>query len=131
MNKEQFVEKYCFGCGSQRCEGIDSEWGEGCQYRWNLDGMDPAAEIERLNKKIMELSTQIVRLTKDKENSKIIYNQSVVQQIKELLKQEPDENTEKGIQILNQMFVKDGDRYRVNPYYITHRKDELDGGNNV
>lgn len=66
MNKEQFVEKYCLACGSQRCEGIDSEWGEGCQYRWNLDGMDPAAEIKRLNEVIMKLSTKLMKLDKSR-----------------------------------------------------------------
>ena len=32
MNKEEFEETYCKKCGSQRCEGIDTEWGEGCQF---------------------------------------------------------------------------------------------------
>ena len=27
-----FRETYCFGCGSQRCEGPETEWGEGCFY---------------------------------------------------------------------------------------------------
>ena len=66
MNKEQFVENYCLTCGTQRCEGIDSEWFEGCQKRWNLDGMDPAAEIKRLNDIIMNLSSKLVRLDKSR-----------------------------------------------------------------
>ena len=57
MNVEEFTKTYCAKCGTQRCEGIESEWGEGCQYRWNLDGMDPATEIKRLNDKIWELTS--------------------------------------------------------------------------
>ena len=62
MNKEQFYETYCIHCGSQRCEGIDTDWGEGCQYRWNLDGADAATEIIKLNDKVMELASVIMKL---------------------------------------------------------------------
>ena len=62
MNEKQFVETYCCNCGTQRCEGIGTEWFEGCRYRWNLDGMDAAAEINRLKKKCLELSTKILCL---------------------------------------------------------------------
>ena len=62
MNKKQFYETYCIHCGSQRCEGIDTDWGEGCQYRWNLDGIDAAAEVKRLNDKVMELANIIMKL---------------------------------------------------------------------
>ena len=61
MDKKQFYETYCMRCGTQRCEGIDTEWGEGCQYRWNLDGVDAAAEIKRLNDKIMELGCKLMK----------------------------------------------------------------------
>ena len=61
MDKKQFYETYCMHCGTQRCEGIDTEWGEGCQYRWNLDGVDAAAEIKQLNDKIMELGYKLMR----------------------------------------------------------------------
>ena len=27
-----FRETYCFGCGTQRCMGPETEWGEGCFY---------------------------------------------------------------------------------------------------
>lgn len=41
MNAEEFVEKYCLGCGSQRCEGIGTEWFDGCEHREELaDGGD-------------------------------------------------------------------------------------------
>ena len=72
MNEKQFVETYCHNCGSQRCEGIGTEWFEGCKYRWNLDGQDPASEIERLNKKFWDLVNSIadknvVRIVKCKD----------------------------------------------------------------
>lgn len=56
MNDKQFMEIYCSACGTQRCEGIHSEWFKGCKYRWNHDRYDATAEIERLNKKIISLS---------------------------------------------------------------------------
>ena len=33
LNKEQFIQRYCQNCGSQRCEGIDTEWFDGCTYK--------------------------------------------------------------------------------------------------
>lgn len=59
MNDKQFIEKYCHNCGTQRCEGINTEWFEGCKYRWNHDSYDAAAEIERLNAKIMKLAREM------------------------------------------------------------------------
>lgn len=68
MNEKQFVETYCYKCGTQRCEGIGTEWFEGCPKRWNLDGWgDPAAEIEKLQKQVLNLSMKIVRLNDTKE----------------------------------------------------------------
>lgn len=61
MNDRQFVETYCHNCGTQRCEGIGTEWFEGCKYKWNLDGQDAASEIARLEKQIYDLATKIVR----------------------------------------------------------------------
>ena len=61
MTEKQFIEKYCHSCGTQRCEGPGTEWFEGCSKRWNLEGMDSAAEIERLNKSITDLSSKVVR----------------------------------------------------------------------
>ena len=29
---KEFIEKYCQWCGSQRCEGPNTEWAEGCPY---------------------------------------------------------------------------------------------------
>lgn len=33
LNKEQFIQQYCHNCGTQRCEGIDTEWFDGCAYK--------------------------------------------------------------------------------------------------
>lgn len=32
MNKKEFEEKYCIPCGTQRCEGVDSVYAEGCYH---------------------------------------------------------------------------------------------------
>ena len=39
MNKEQFIRTHCRNCGSQRCEGIDSEWFDGCAKKWELEDL--------------------------------------------------------------------------------------------
>ncbi len=33
FSREDFIEKYCHNCGTQRCEGIDSEWFESCKKK--------------------------------------------------------------------------------------------------
>lgn len=40
MSTEEFVEKYCSGCGSQRCEGIGTEWFDGCKHKNELATTD-------------------------------------------------------------------------------------------
>ena len=62
MTNKQFVEKYCRNCGSQRCEGIGTEWFEGCRYRWNHDDYDAATEIEKLNKQVITLSSKLAQV---------------------------------------------------------------------
>ena len=37
LTKEEFYEKYCSDCGSQRCEGIGTIWFEGCKYKELLE----------------------------------------------------------------------------------------------
>ena len=37
LTEEEFYKKYCQTCGSQRCEGISTEWFDGCRYRYELD----------------------------------------------------------------------------------------------
>lgn len=32
MNKKQFADKYCTKCGTQRCEGVNSDWVDGCGH---------------------------------------------------------------------------------------------------
>lgn len=36
LTAEEFKEKYCNDCGSQRCTGPDTEWFEGCQFKKEL-----------------------------------------------------------------------------------------------
>lgn len=36
LTKEEFYEKYCSYCGSQRCEGIDTVWFDGCRHKEEL-----------------------------------------------------------------------------------------------
>jgi hypothetical protein len=45
MNEKQFIEKYCATCGTQRCEGPESEWIEGCKYRENLDDFSETGSV--------------------------------------------------------------------------------------
>lgn len=33
---KEFVQHYCHNCGSQRCEGVGTEWFEGCHYKEHL-----------------------------------------------------------------------------------------------
>lgn len=73
MDKEQFIKTHCLNCGSQRCEGIDSEWFEGCSKKWDLDGMNPSDEIERLNNKIMELASQMVNINTSEKPIKVVF----------------------------------------------------------
>ena len=37
MNKYEFQLIYCLCCGTQRCEGVDSEWFEGCEHKDELE----------------------------------------------------------------------------------------------
>lgn len=36
LTKQEFIEKYCHNCGSQRCEGIGTPWFEGCRMKHEL-----------------------------------------------------------------------------------------------
>lgn len=36
LTEEEFIEQYCYNCGSQRCEGIGTEWFDGCQNKEHL-----------------------------------------------------------------------------------------------
>lgn len=87
MDKKEFVEKYCRNCGSQRCEGIDSEWINGCKFRWNLEGYDPASEIAKLEKQVMELSSRIVQITSNT-NDDLIFK--IINKVREIGKYNPD-----------------------------------------
>ena len=36
MTEEEFYHKHCLDCGSQRCEGIGTEWFDGCRFKDEL-----------------------------------------------------------------------------------------------
>lgn len=36
LTTEQFTKLYCNNCGTQRCEGIKSEWFDGCKFKDHL-----------------------------------------------------------------------------------------------
>ena len=35
-DEKEFIERFCHNCGSQRCEGIGTDWFDGCQYKNHL-----------------------------------------------------------------------------------------------
>ena len=40
LTEQEFIHKYCYGCGSQRCEGMGTPWFDGCQHRHELEGYE-------------------------------------------------------------------------------------------
>lgn len=66
MTEEAFIKEHCCCCGSQRCEGIGTAWFEGCVYKWDLDGMQPAKEINRLNLRVMKLAHELAAVNLNK-----------------------------------------------------------------
>lgn len=36
LSQDDFCEKYCKECGTQRCEGVGSDWFEGCHHKNKL-----------------------------------------------------------------------------------------------
>lgn len=59
MNKKQFADKYCTKCGTQRCEGVDSEWVDGCgHWKKEMGGLN-LVEKAMDNKGIMILGADI------------------------------------------------------------------------
>ena len=47
--KEKFIDTYCVKCGSQRCDGPDSDFAEGCPHYilefWRKDKKDESERI--------------------------------------------------------------------------------------
>ena len=86
MNEKEFVEKYCGLCGTQRCEGIHSEWFEGCKYRWNLEGKDPASEIMRLEKQVLDLASKLAKAQSYNEE----HIKKIIEKVREVGKYNPD-----------------------------------------
>lgn len=33
LTRKEFEDQFCSLCGTQRCEGIDSEWFSGCEHK--------------------------------------------------------------------------------------------------
>ena len=96
MNDEKFIETYCHNCGSQRCEGIGTEWFEGCKYKWNHDNYDSAAEIERLTRELDDtICMNEMYIEKVKQNSEL---QKKVDKLKHVVK-----NMEQGYYPLTQL----------------------------
>ena len=73
MTEKQFVETYCHNCGTQRCEGVGTEWFEGCKYKWSLDGreIEATSEIHILQQKNLDLATKILRLQEQISKEKV------------------------------------------------------------
>ena len=36
LTEKEFVDEYCHNCGTQRCEGIGTEWFDGCRFKNRL-----------------------------------------------------------------------------------------------
>ena len=37
LTPEEFIALHCHNCGSQRCEGIGTEWFDGCKFKDHLN----------------------------------------------------------------------------------------------
>ena len=37
LTEEEFLKKYCYRCGTQRCEGMGTVWFDGCKHRYELE----------------------------------------------------------------------------------------------
>ena len=33
LSEKEFVKRFCHNCGSQRCEGIGTDWFDGCKFK--------------------------------------------------------------------------------------------------
>lgn len=66
MNREEFVEKHCKMCGTQRCEGIGTEWFDGCHYRNELDGYEEDIKHKLDLEEILRAYNEYLKATKDK-----------------------------------------------------------------
>ena len=52
MKKDEFIKTYCDFCGTQRCEGIDTEWFTGCPHRNELEDSSEELKMENENNKM-------------------------------------------------------------------------------
>lgn len=63
IDYKAFRETYCFCCGSQRCEGPETEWGEGC-FNLKLEKAKDFAK-EHLPADKYEHSVRVIGHTRD------------------------------------------------------------------
>ena len=49
LSKDEFYKTHCAKCGSLRCEGIDSDWFDGCQHKDELKTENEFFYIDELN----------------------------------------------------------------------------------
>ena len=49
LSKDEFYKTHCAKCGSVRCEGMDSDWFDGCQYKDELKTENDFFYVDELN----------------------------------------------------------------------------------
>lgn len=47
MTTEEFVTKFCAFCGTKRCEGVKSEWFDGCEHKKELDNTNSVNGLDK------------------------------------------------------------------------------------
>lgn len=53
MTPKVFIEKHCQNCGSQKCGGVDTEWLNDCQYRFDLDGYINGCDVMTIKRTLV------------------------------------------------------------------------------
>lgn len=71
-DKETFINIYCKNCGSQRCEGVDSEWFNGCLFKERVQIVEKCQEQHFIEKEpllawleAMHVSEYIIKAIED------------------------------------------------------------------
>lgn len=72
FNQEEFIRRFCHTCGSQRCEGIGTEWFEGCKHKHRLKSYAPwTYETGREEPEILGSGSQWYSVIKSKDEEEI------------------------------------------------------------
>ena len=50
LSDKEFTDRFCSKCGSQRCEGIGTEWFDGCAHAFHLESYYTSREKENKEK---------------------------------------------------------------------------------